>query len=376
MGSFHTYCAICGGTLNGAEIKDQMDSDENEEKCYGSDGTDSDEDEDGYYNPNVISQDDLEWTMRVHVLGFNLSASNVSKFAPPTPVKFFVRPRLIVCRFYISGSGWADGFGGVDVEEGNDPTFQYAGRYATMYGETEGPERIFPFHWPCYETLSRYMTGTPDTSKLDKGALYRAFNRINDAYRSLDLDYGDAGQFQEQFWESEPGMEYLVVNTRYQPELKSQVLDFINSERFKSKPLPQTIQAQSKIDVLASIPEAVMFEFMDLLDNDSLINLCHASWSTFLRLRDHRFFWKRRIMNCMTYFVELQEAIEDGSHSEEARDFRKIFLWADTASKPRSGITGFMLPIANRRRIWDVCEQIEKLYSREYRKRHTPRIEI
>ncbi|KAJ4253825.1 hypothetical protein NW762_010220 [Fusarium torreyae] len=377
MGSFHTYCAICGATLHGAEIKDQTNSDKNEENCYGTDESDSDGDEEGYYNPDVINEDDIEWTMQVHILGFNLLASSISKFAPATPVvRLLVRPRLIAYRFYISGSGWADCLGGVGVEEGDDPDFQYASPHVTMYGETEGPERIFPFHWPCYETLTRYITRTPNTTELDKGALYKAFNDINQEYRSLYLDYGDAGRFQEQFWESEYGMEYLVINPQYRPELKSQILDFINSERFKSTPLSQIIQNHSAIDQLARLPQTVMFEFMDLLDNDSLTNLCRASRSTFLRLRGDQFFWKRRIMIRMPYFIELKEILEDGSQLSAAQDLRKIFFWAEIASEPKSGVTGFMLPIANRRRIWSVCEQIEKHYNRELKKEPTPQGEI
>ncbi|KAM0547292.1 hypothetical protein ACHAPJ_010427 [Fusarium lateritium] len=167
-------------------------------------------------------------------------------------------------------------------------------------------------------------------------------------------------------------MEYLVINPQYRPELKSQGLNFINSERFKCTPLSQIIQNQSGIDPLVRLPQTVMFEFMDLLDNDSLINLCRASWLTFLRLRGDQFFWKRRIMNQMPYFIELQEILEDGSQLLAAQDFRKIFFWAQMASEPKSGVTGFMLPIANRRRIWSVCEQIEKHYNRELREEPTP----
>ncbi|KAJ4016128.1 hypothetical protein NW761_015105 [Fusarium oxysporum] len=53
------------------------------------------------------------------------------------------------------------------------------------------------------------------------------------------------------------------------------------------------------------------------------------------------------------------------------RDFRKIFLWAEAASKPRPNVAKFMFPIANRRRIWRVCEQIDKLYTQEPRQKLT-----
>ncbi|KAJ3550070.1 hypothetical protein NM208_g165 [Fusarium decemcellulare] len=324
--NFDLYCAICGGPH--AAVKVRTDS--------------ADENQDGY-NPNVIQQQDVEWSKQLHILGrVQLSRLDFTCLAPVLPragEEWMSSPETIVFFF------------GVRLDR------------LCAYSPTEG--LVFPFHWPCYEILARYITGHPDPKTLDKGALFRSFARVLRQYEGLDLDYGDARIAQDQYWKSIPGMEYTVVNPAPRQELKRQVMDLIIGGQFESKPLKLIPRPEAESNPLQALPETLLYEVIQSLDNESLLNLCHASWSTFLMLRDNQSFWKSRLLGHMSYFFELLEIVCGSSASLGSRDLRRILQWANTASKPRPGITGPLLPVANRRRIWNVCEQIQSLYSRE-----------
>uniref|UniRef100_A0A0C4DI54 F-box domain-containing protein n=1 Tax=Fusarium oxysporum (strain Fo5176) TaxID=660025 RepID=A0A0C4DI54_FUSOF len=152
--------------------------------------------------------------------------------------------------------------------------------------------------------------------------------------------------------------DYGDVNEAQGSEFKSEALQFCYGARTGSNPL-------------AALPETIIYAISEFLDNPSLLNLFFASWATFLSLRDSDSFWRKRIVTQLPYFTELHECLRNQSQGLESRDFRKIFLWAETASQPRAGVAKSMFPVANRRRIWKVCEQIESLYIREPRRQPT-----
>jgi len=247
-----------------------------------------------------------------------------------------------------------------------------------VYKNEKCPERVIPFHPECYETLAWYLTGTSDTTKINKGALYRALDRFSVVrkirpleLRCLSLDYGDVNEAQGWYWICIPGREYTVSSPQYRTELKDEIASFISGSLFDSRALQVCHEAKSGSNPLAALPETVLFTISEFLDNTSLLNLLCASWATFLSLRDNASFWKRRIVTHLPCFFELHECLKEDSQTLQGRDLRRIFLWAEYASKPGSGVAKLMFSIANRRRIWKVCEQIESLYIREPRRQPT-----
>jgi hypothetical protein len=97
------------------------------------------------------------------------------------------------------------------TETRTDPAFAGVDvRRLRAYRNKKGPERVIPFHWECYKTLALYLTGTSDTTRIKKGALYRALDRFSVArsfqrqaalseYRCLSLDYGDTNEAQKDY---------------------------------------------------------------------------------------------------------------------------------------------------------------------------------
>ncbi|KAF5692432.1 hypothetical protein FDENT_2954 [Fusarium denticulatum] len=336
-----SWCAICGVTIESHVIKLRL---------MWPRGFST-------YDPDAVRDADVEWLDQVHLLGYNPLATTGSKF--------YVSDVAIVGR-------------GIEMatETRTDPAFAGVDvRRLRVYRNNKGPERVIPFHWECYKTLALYLTGTSNTTRIRKGALYRALDRFSVVrnfqqraglieYKCLSLDYGDANMAQKDYWECIPGQEYTVFGPQCHLPLKDAMATYISGPEFEK--LAQChYEVKGESNPLTVLPEIVIFGVSEILDNVSLINLFCASLETYSSLRNNGSFWRRRIITHLPYFVELHEYLKEQSQSLENRDFRKIFLWADAASKPRSGVTRLMFPVANRRRIWNVCEQIGKVYNQE-----------
>jgi len=103
MGSWDCYCAICGGTFGGGQVAAQprtarflrhhrnQDTDHNETEAEEEANEEEEDDADGVpgsvdsweedhsYDPEIISEEDIEWTNTLHILGFNADAQGLTK---------------------------------------------------------------------------------------------------------------------------------------------------------------------------------------------------------------------------------------------------------------------------------------------------------
>ncbi|KAM0420629.1 hypothetical protein ACHAPT_011545 [Fusarium lateritium] len=335
MGDWDTFCYICGAATDEVKVgpKEQPD------------------DEDSYvedkYDEEVIGDEDMEWFREARILGFNPDAPGTTKY-------------------YVSGAGKYHGYGDFDVDEGSeaDSAIQDFDFYGVRtWGECDDTMRVFPFHKQCYKLLARVLTGTEDTSGVNRAVLFKVFGElVSESCRCCKLDFGDAVKGQDQSWQALPGYEYTVINPERRESLVEDIFGVINHDKFAETPSSLHLGDKVRWDPFQQIPESVLRDVLDLLDNESVLNLCRASWSMFDLIRHNRSFWETRIRKHTPYFEELGDTLAEEYESLRAQDPRKILLWAEEASKPRVGISGFLMPVANRRRIWGVCEQIARLY--------------
>ncbi|KAL2687607.1 hypothetical protein Neosp_005168 [[Neocosmospora] mangrovei] len=339
MGAFHVYCVICGATTTEVEIGPREQSGDDEDVCM-----------ENKYDEDVIGDEDMEWFRQARFLGFNPDAPGANKF-------------------YVSGAGEYIGDGIFDVDEGSEPDsaiedFDFADLRA--WGDCDGAERVFPFHRQCYTLLARVLKGTEDTGEINRAVLYKVLSGlVSGKSRCSDLDYGDATQGQDQTWEAIPGYEYTVINPERRESLVGDIFKAIKHEKFAETPSSLHLGHKIRWDPFHHVPESLLRDILDLVDNESIFSLCKASLGIFELIRHNRNFWESRIHNHMPYFEELGETITTRRESLGGQDLRKILLWAEEASKPRVGISGFSMAVANRRRIWGVCEQIAHRYHAE-----------
>ncbi|KAJ4211361.1 hypothetical protein NW759_012563 [Fusarium solani] len=342
MGDWDTFCFICGAATAEVHVgsKDQPEDDDDvyiENK----------------YDEDVIGNEDMEWFQKASLLGFNPNARGATKY-------------------YVTGAGGYACYGDFDIgsddgSEADSATEDFDFADLRTWGEFDDIKRVFPFHRQCYKLLARVLTGSENTREINRAVLFKVFgDSVSKGRRCYsNLDYGDAEKGHEQSWQAVPGYEYTVINPERRESLVGDIFEVIKHGKFVETPSSLHLGHKIRWDPFQQIPESLLRDILDHLDNESLLNLCRASWGIFDLTKYNQGFWESRIRNYMPYFEELGETITTRRESLGSQDLRKILLWAEEASKPRVGISGFLMAVANRRRIWGVCEQIARRYHAE-----------
>ncbi|KAH7326114.1 hypothetical protein B0I35DRAFT_457429 [Stachybotrys elegans] len=229
------YCAFCGGPFHSVPLAQQR-------VHQGRPSFD-------YYNADILSPDDFDWLYDLRVLGENPDASGVSKA-------------------YFSGRGIMTNSGGARVTRGPDPNaFGADAHELECYSRLVSDRRpVYPHHAACGGVLAYALSGTPDTTSLDKGILFDVIyfvicgDRLQ--YNRLDLEYDEPGtdivcpSWEE--WEVQFGDELLVVSPGWSTTLTN-------------------YRPMGTDDTLSGLPRDILYLILRLLDHDSLINLLQAS---------------------------------------------------------------------------------------------------
>ena len=73
----------------------------------------------------------------------------------------------------------------------------------------------------------------------------------------------------------------------------------------------------------------------------------------------------------MPWFFELEDLISEFDIFQD-RDPKMLCLWLDKVTTPRKFVRHPLMPLANRRRIWSVCEKIADVYLAQWREQEDP----
>ncbi|SPQ26221.1 9561db44-f022-46d9-829f-60848b735ce3 [Thermothielavioides terrestris] len=358
MSDFDTYCAICGGPLNevkigstapshlrrrreivarkrdalkridshdgrGSQRKDKEDDvhdEEHEESAEGEEEWFAGH-EGKSYDPGLISRQGLAWLQEICCLGLNLEVNGESNF-----------------RNYLRNS--------------DNPAF--------------------PFHHGCLDILTQVLTGSTDAANLNKDALYDAMSGLHDVSKKwpigqcLNLDYGNV-EGRDRRWRSIPGEEFSVTDPAPTAELAKTLRRCIIEHGFGIGPdsLGSVIPRQPQVrDPFSRLPVEILQYIFRFLPGHDLLAVLKASWIAFLATRSNQF-WKRFLKQDMPWLTELWPLLEDYTQGgDHELNYRAQYLWLDHATLPRYGLDGPFLALANRRRIWGVCEQLALPYFR------------
>ncbi|KAL4985264.1 hypothetical protein BDW68DRAFT_165459 [Aspergillus falconensis] len=383
MGEFSCYCAICSCSLNCYELgssnpdalkrrrarvarrvfwrskglkyyydtdDEDKDPDVREERLrcmQAADGSlgqasgvgDSDEDgeaggcfdeesmEESYsYDPGLLCEEDSAWLRQTGGLGIYLDH-------PQGP------------RYFITSVDYDDCDLATIRNIDSDPDLPEDGRECYCYYVYDTNEPVcFPFHWSCFQLLSRAINPGPVVKELDKRVLYNVMFKIKQ-YSSLELPCGDI-HGRDQDWVCIPGEEYTVMDplasSAFQP-----------SALIKHCPLevnPPQLTNKIVTDPFSTLPTELMFMILSHLSGPSLFALRQASIAVRAQTQSQSF-WQRRIHEDMPWLWELS------SQDTRSFDFRKAYLYLDEKTRPRYGMNDRnWLALANRRRIWRACE--------------------
>ncbi|KAF2119207.1 hypothetical protein BDV96DRAFT_567199 [Lophiotrema nucula] len=297
------------------------------------------------YDPYVLKKGDTTWLGRCRCLGFNPDAKGITKA-------------------FISGRGTYDDYGRFRVRESSDdpnaPDEEDGLPCFSSYDENALP--AFPFHETCYELLARALFGEPDTTRIDKDVLYSIFTPLCDDYaRSLDqVDYGGIEGI-DQTWECIQGEEYSVCDP-YSTAGVSQYLESILPASLLNHTESPDLSKKITYDPLTKLPYDILHILVQHLPPKDFLSLLRASWYVTKSTNDNAFwksFLRRKIMSC---FWEIEDLLDN---VPEDFDFKRAFLWLNRLTTCRFGMEGYLMGIANRRRIWNVCQQIVPLYRKQ-----------
>ncbi|CAI7666097.1 unnamed protein product [Penicillium manginii] len=365
MGSWSYYCAICGSTFHGPDLisrkqrtprflfRQQRDAAFNKltstsptnkidfrtfnaETAAGENNLDAEslpsEDEDNTYDPCIISKEDAAWSEDLQCLGVN----------------FEHRPR----RAFLSDIGCEGGYGAV-----------YAGP-----GSAESAPESLDEYAACFELLRKavaFRAGNSNTSgdlDLDLDVLWGVFRHLQD-YAQLDIDYGRPGPPQDQHWLVNSGEELFIAD----PGKRVHIHDNVNHmwDEMVSSVEVSNSNSNSHTMENSSDPFVLLLEVLPLLTSqlypESLLNLISASPSLRRGLGGNFAYWRRRFETDMPWFFEVHSFLDSlGTVAVGVPkiSFSHLFAWAYHTTTPRVGIKGPFMGVANRRRIWGVCDQL------------------
>ncbi|OTA52528.1 hypothetical protein K449DRAFT_440706 [Hypoxylon sp. EC38] len=116
-----------------------------------------------------------------------------------------------------------------------------------------------------------------------------------------------------------------------------------------------------KNDPFMKLPGHIIFEICHLLFDDNVPDLAKASWVVHALTRNDGNFWKLSLQHNLCWFFEIQDLIRLGA-LRRPEMFKGIYLWATKKIWVRLDLEGPLMYVANRRRIWLVCEELANAY--------------
>lgn len=297
------------------------------------------------YDPTKLTKDDVQWTDRCRLLAFTTDPEREKKV-------------------YISGRGRGGEYfdfeirsrGPLDPQDG----FQrIRPAYHSYEPETNGPHG-FPFHEACFKIMMRCF-GYERKSEVDKDVLYAVMNQsIGSLDRNLNLDYGGI-HGPDQFWENDPGDEWSVMDPGPRPGIEEVVESMLPAQLFGTIPMALDLSHKVHSDPLTTLPYDVLHGIFANLSLKDTLSLIKASWHVLESTRDPAF-WRLMIrLHIAPFFWELEDLLSK-SDFPSTFDWRGMFQWLNEITRGKFGMEGQLRGIANRRRIWNVCQQLHRMY--------------
>ncbi|KAJ5183609.1 hypothetical protein N7492_001225 [Penicillium capsulatum] len=396
MGSWDYYCALCGSTFRGAHFVsrkprtarflwrkqrdaefDAMVGDDpsngridfrkfNEETAAGEENFDneslSSQDEEHTYDCDIISQEEALWSLNLQCLGLN----------PDSP---------LLSKAFLSDIGSPDDYGAVCAGPGSDPSAPDDLEYSAYDQNEDYP--LFPFHPKCFDLFQQvvafkrgFQVGARPLPNgdwelnvpcrdLDKDALWEVFYPLNDISQ-LEISYGDPSPPQDQYWLVDSGEELFIADPGRRNPLAANVI----SDAWREIDCPASDpDIKSMKDPIAKLPFELILLITSKLPSDALLNLLQASPHLRRGLDSSFSFWRPRFEKDMPWFYEMHSFLHEifGPANHDAmeasgKSLSRFFAWAHHATTPRLKLRGPFMGIANRRRIWEVCQQLVDPY--------------
>ncbi|KAB8233277.1 hypothetical protein ETB97_007484 [Aspergillus alliaceus] len=362
--AYDCYCAICGVGFSGMHIESPSETAIErrrrwiEKRCRaleaGQDISQIPAEENDApvrsYDPRLVDTDNISWLFKAYCLGSN----------PPAPGTSGTN------KAFISGPGYYADIGELVVKPGKD-LYQPSSRKTYMCydeGTEEASGPVLPFHWSCFEILTRALTDATEIENINLDALYSVMSALTN-HSSLHVNYGDdISRSQGRYWECVPGAEYCAKCPTDTPMVDELFQNLTTDSKFKYRSEAGfEPQDPCPSDPFGHLPMEIAQYICMFLPGDSVNALAQASPSVQVIAKDNSF-WKRFMRWDMPWFWELQTL-----QKQNDVDYRELYMWLNKMTTPRYGMDDLkLMGVANRRRIWGVCEQLASRYNKTTRR--------
>ncbi|KAF9885251.1 hypothetical protein FE257_000611 [Aspergillus nanangensis] len=286
------------------------------------------------YDPRIVGWDNVSWLYKAYCLGLSDQPDTKSKA-------------------FISGPGYYADIGEIAVktesESGHTQQRNVFACYGSGSDDARGP--VIPFHWCCYEILTRTLTGSTDTNNVNTDVLYTVMNDLcNMSGSALDVTYGP---------------DYCATHPTNTPTLEKFIQTSVTEDKdLRVPPTKIHLNGRSPTSPFGNLPLEMIYRICSFLPGESIKALTEASLSMHL-VSQHNYFWEKTIQWDMPWLSEFH-ALKAGKEKSSLPDdinYKRLYLWLDNMTAPRYGMDNPSLTgVANRRRIWKVCEQLAPRY--------------
>jgi hypothetical protein len=244
-------------------------------------------------------------------------------------------------------------------------------------------DQYYAIHQSCLDLLRLHIASDgsdfDDPDGLDTAALHFALYALRNDLAGVGPHPGlmYAVGCQTDFWLSIPGFEMLVANpalpdpnsdpnsnpvTVYLRSLISGGESTLPTRNYIPPQTAAILPAKVKLDPFCRLPLELLFNLSEYLDDLSLLQWCTASWTVHSALRVNNRFWHRRITNIsMPWLKEIVHLLDD-EELMSGVDVKGLLCWLDGLTAPAPGLPKPLIGVANRRRIWAICEFIELMH--------------
>lgn len=154
------------------------------------------------------------------------------------------------------------------------------------------------------------------------------------------------------------------------PEIKEILHGMLPAQLFAS-PLEQSdLSHKVQNDVFTKLPYDILHLIFLHLSTSDMLSLIHASYSVCSATRSTSF-WKSQIRTrILPWFWEIEDLFDSTFPTDF--NFKGTFLWLEKLTRAEFGMIGPFLGLANRRRIWNVCQELVPSYIEKVPKNAQP----
>lgn len=122
------------------------------------------------------------------------------------------------------------------------------------------------------------------------------------------------------------------------------------------------LRDRKPVSPFGKLPLEIVYQICKFLPSDSLKALTEASLHIHLVTQDN-LFWKQYMQQNMPWFWELQAAKNQKAPAD--LNYKRMYMWLEKMTAPRYGMDDVkLIGVANRRRIWGVCEDLADRYNK------------